>query len=214
MKIWYQTYAALGVDPKWKNYETDLKSYVQKVARPDTKVDVYGVEKYALKMNYSDYLQFMHLPQVIDKALQAEREGYDGFCIGGTLDLGHMYLREVLDIPVAFIAESSFYNACQLARKFGIVGMNEEVLRRQMDLVKYHGLEQRSVPGVHLNAAGLELTELFGKNPQRAIDLFTEAAKKVIAQGAGAIIRVSVLGVPFLVNRVSTISTAYRLSIL
>lgn len=188
MRIWYQSYTAMGFDPKWKNYEEDLKNYVQKVARPDTKVDVHGVEKMSPKMVASDYIQFMHVSQVIENALQAEREGYDAFAIGGTLDLGHIYIREVLDIPVAFIAESAFYNACLFARKFGIVGINEIMLQRQMELVRHHGLELRCVPGAHLDSSLLELVDLFGKNQQRVIDMFTEAAKKVIVQGAGAII--------------------------
>jgi len=178
----------MGFDPRWKNYEEDLKNYVQKVARPGTKVDVHGVEKIAPRLIDSDYIYFLHIPQVIENALQAEREGYDAFCFGGALDVGHVYLREVLDIPVAFIAESSFYNACLLARKFTIIGINEGILRRQMELVKFHGLEERCVPGVHLGSSLLELVELFGENPQRVIDMFTEAARKVIAQGAGAIV--------------------------
>jgi hypothetical protein len=40
------------------------------------------------KMVASDYIQFMHVSQVIENALLAEREGYDAFAIGGTLDLG------------------------------------------------------------------------------------------------------------------------------
>jgi len=188
MRIWYQSYAAIGFDPKWKKYEEDLKSYVQKVARPDTKIDIHGVGKMSPKMTGSDYIQFMHVSQVIENALQAEREGYDAFAIGGTLDLGHIYIREVLDIPVAFIAESSFYNACLLARKFGIVGMNEVILRRQMELVKHHGLEQRCVPGVHLGTTMLGVIELAEKDPQRVIDMLTEASRKLIAAGAGAIV--------------------------
>ncbi|MFC1962284.1 aspartate/glutamate racemase family protein [Chloroflexota bacterium] len=188
MKIWYQTYAALGTDPKRRRYVEDLKTYVQTVARPDTQVAVHGVEKYAPKMNDSDYIQFMHIPQVIDKALQAEREGYDAFVLGGTLDLGSPYLREVLDIPVAFIAESSFYNACLLARKFGIISANEKLLRRQMELVKYHGLEQRCVPGVHLGFPLQEFGDLQASRPEYVTDIFTEAARKLISTGAGAII--------------------------
>ncbi len=188
MKIWYQSYSAIGFDPRWKKYEEDLEKYVRKVARPDTKVDIRGVEKMAAKMTESDYMQYLHVAQVIERALQAEREGYDAFCIGGTLDLGHMYIREVLDIPVAFIAESSFYHACLLARRFGIVGMNERILRRQMDLVKFHGLEQRCVPGVHLDSTMLGVVELCEKEPKRVIDMFTKAARQLIASGAGAIV--------------------------
>jgi len=188
MKIWYQSYTPIGFNSEWKNYEEDLKSYVQKVSRKDTEVSIHGVGKLSPQMTESDYIQFMHVSQVIENALQAEREGYDAFAIGGTLDLGHIYLREVLDIPVAFISESSFYNACLLARKFGIVAINEIMLRRQMDLVKYHGLDQRCVPGAHLDSTMLELVVLSRTNPERVISMFTEASEKLIMSGAGAIV--------------------------
>ncbi len=178
----------MGFDPRWKKYEDDLVSYVRKVARPGTQVDVHGVEKMSGKMVDSNYLQYLHVAQVIEKALQAQREGYDAFCIGGTLDLGHIYIREVIDIPVAFIAESSFYHACLLARKFGIIAMNESLLRRQMDLVWYHGMEQRCVPGVHLNSTLFEIVELSKNQPQRVIEMFNKAARQLIASGAGALI--------------------------
>jgi allantoin racemase len=188
MKIWYQSYSRIGFDPKWKNYEDDLKSYIQKVARPDTKVDVHGVSKMATKMTNSDYIQYMHVSEVIDNAFQAEREGYDAFCLGGTLDLGAVYLREVLDIPVAFIAESSFYVACLLARKFSIIAVNGGMLRRQMELVKDNGLVDRCIPGVHMDTTMLELVDLFRKNPKSVADMFSESARKVIVQGAGALV--------------------------
>jgi Asp/Glu/hydantoin racemase len=130
----------------------------------------------------------MHVSEVIDNAFRAEREGYDAFCLGGTLDLGAVYLREVLDIPVAFIAESSFHIACLLARKFSIITVNEGMLRRQMELVRDNGLEERCIPGVHMSTTMLEVVELFSKDPQRVVDMFFEGAEKVIAQGAGALV--------------------------
>ena len=188
MKIWYQSYSRIGFDRKWKNYHDNLKSYVGKVGRSDTVVDVHGVEKMSPKITGSDYIKYMHISQVIDNALRAEREGYDAFCLGGTLDLGHVVLREVLDIPVVFILESSLYHACLLARRFAIIGVNEVMLRRQLELVRFHGLEERSVPSEHLGRAQLEIVELFGKDPQLVIELFTETARKVIARGAGVLV--------------------------
>ena len=44
------------------------------------------------------------------------------------------------------------------------------------------------MPGVHVDTPILELVELLGKDPQRSLDMFTEAAREVIARGAGAII--------------------------
>jgi len=188
LKIWYQSYTRIGHDRRWKTYEDDLKSYVQKVARPGTEVVVHGAEKMAPKMFESEYMQHLHTAQVIDNALQAERSGYAAFCLGGTLDIGHTSLREVLDIPVAFIAESSFYTACLLARKFGIVGQSQQSVRRKMDLVRYHGLEQRCVPAIHMNTNNFEVIDLLANDPQRFIDQFTEACRKSIELGAGALI--------------------------
>ncbi len=188
MKIWYQGYAPTGFDPAWATAENYMESYVQKVARPDTTVVMHGVEKMAAKMTDSEYIQFMHVSQVIEKVLQAEKEGYDAVCLGGTLDLGHVLLREILDIPIVFIAESSFHAACLLARKFGIVSTEKGMLLRQMELVKYHGLEQRCVPGIHLGSTMVEIGDLLGKDPKRFINMFNEAARKLIAAGAGVII--------------------------
>ena len=188
MKLWYQSYTKIGYDPRWKQYEDELNSYAQKVARPGTIVHVHGVKTMAPKMFESEYLQQLHVAQVIDNALQAEQQGYDAFCVGGTLDIGHLSLREVLDIPVAFIAESSFYAGCQLARKFGIVAQSEQALRRKLELVRYHGLEQRCTPGAYMNSSNLEIIDLFEKNPQRFIDMFTAAARTCIADGAGILI--------------------------
>ncbi len=189
MKIWYQSYSAMGFDPRWKNYEKYLKKQVKEAARPDTEVKVMGVEKIHPRMIESDYLQYMHVAQVIEKGLQAEREGYDAFVIGGTLDPGAVYIRELMDIPVAFIGESSFYAACLLAPKFSVIASDEALLRRQTRLVEGYGLAQRFVTGAHLNRPNqLELVNDMGKNPKSVINLILKTASKPIEQGAGAFV--------------------------
>ena len=189
MKIWYQSYASIGFDPGYKNYEDSLNKYVQSVARPDTKVDVYGVEKRAPKMVESDYIQYMHISQVIEKGIQAEREGYDAFVLGGTLDPGAVYLREVLDIPVAFIAESSFHVACLLAPRFSFIASGKAILLGQTRLAKQYGLEQRFVPGAHIGIENqLQFVDDMAKNPKKIINMLTETAKKPIERGAGALV--------------------------
>jgi allantoin racemase len=188
LRIWYQSYTRIGFDPKWANVERDLIDSIRKVARPDTKVDVYGVEKMSPKMTDSSYIQWMHLHQVIENAFQAGTGGYDAFCLGGTLDLGYSVLREVLDIPVAFILESSVYHACLLGAKFAIIGLNETMLSRQMEIVRGYGLESRIAPPEHLNWTLDEFLDILEKTPAWVIHAFTEAAKKAVTHGAGALI--------------------------
>jgi len=188
MKIWYQGYSNANVDPKWKNYANDLSSYIHRVARPDTQVDLHYAEKMSPHLVGSEYVKFLHMPQVIEKALQAEREGYDAFCLGGTLELFHVVLREVLDIPVAFLTESSLYNACLLARKFTIIAPNFLMLTILMDLVEFHKLGERSVPSEPLGHTMFDLMETMSKNPQVIIESFSEKARIAIKNGAGALI--------------------------
>ncbi len=188
MKIWYQNYTPIGFDLKWKTIENNLANHIRRVVRPDTQVDIYGVEKMAPKMTVSGYIQMLHLSQVVENALRAEREGYDAFCLGGTLDLGNSILREVLDIPVSFILESSLFHACLLGTRFAIIGLNETMLRKQRELVRYYGLESRMVPSDHMKWTMTDFLEFVEKDPQRVVDSFIETAKKAIGQGAGALI--------------------------
>jgi len=188
MKIWYQTYANLGVDPRWKNYADDVRSYIHKVARPDTQIDLYGTIMMSDRMPDSEYIRYLHVAQVIENALRAEREGYDAFCLGGTLDVGHAVLRDLLDIPVAFIMESSLHAACLLARKFGIIAMNESMLQIQMDLVRYHGLLERCVPSEALGYDELDIVRLFKEDPNRLTEMFNKISRNLMARGAGVLL--------------------------
>ncbi len=189
MKIWYQSYSPMGFDPKWKTYEETLKRCIQESARPDTTVEVCGVSKLSPRMIDSDYIQYLHVAQVIEKGLEAEKKGYDAFIVGGTLDPGAVYIRELLDIPVAFIGESSFYTACYLAPRFSVIASSPLLLRRQTRLVESYGLAQRFVPGDCLQGMTLvEIIAQMGKNPAGVIDLVRKAAAKPIAAGAGALV--------------------------
>src|SRR3990172_1936456 len=81
MRIWYQSYSAIGFDPRWTYYEEHLTRYVREVARPTTEVSVHGVPLMVDKMVNSRYLQYLHSRQIHENALEAERQGYDSFVL-------------------------------------------------------------------------------------------------------------------------------------
>ncbi|MBI2831244.1 MAG: hypothetical protein HYX79_03200 [Chloroflexi bacterium] len=189
MKIWYQSYTRVGFDPRWKYYEEGLEKHANKVARQGTVVEIHGVDKAYPDFSRYHYFMSMHLPQIIDNALRAEREGYGAFVVGGMLDPGYFELKEVLDIPVAFIAESSCQVACLLAPRFSVIGSRDPlVLQKTEDRIRLYGLEQRYIPAGCWEVGQLELQTEFTRNPQRVIEMVTEAARKPIEQGAGALI--------------------------
>lgn len=188
MKIWYQSYSPMGFDPKWKPYEEALKRRLKESARPDTQIDLFGVEVMSPRMIESDYIKFLHVYQVVEKSMQAERAGYDAFVLGGTLDPGAPYLRELLDIPVAFIGETSFYAACLLAPKFSFIAPSQAILHHQTRLAESYSLGPRLVPGAYMGRPLLDIVTDMDKNPKGLVEAIRKAASGPIERGAGALV--------------------------
>lgn len=189
MRIWYQSYSKIDYTRSWAHYETWFRRQLPRVARPDTEIYFHGADKFTPKLPQYYYYQYLHLAQIIEAGLQAEREGYDAFVLGGMLDHGRLELREVLNIPVLFIGETSFYVASQLSSRFAIVAPGEVLLRGVQDNVRKYGLGEHMVEGVHLGAPSLpELVDRFVKEPKAVIDMVAGASTKAIERGADMLV--------------------------
>src|SRR3990172_10161631 len=188
MRIWYQSYSAIGFDPRWSYYEEHLKRYVRAVARPTTDVSVHGVPLMVDKMVNSRYLQYLHSRQIHENALEAERQGYDAFVLGGMLDLAYHELQELLTIPVIFIAETSFHVACLLSPNFSVIAPNGAVLKGIEGRVADYGLGRRYVPGVHLGGLPLEDMVASFAEPGPVLERISAVAREAIARGARLLI--------------------------
>jgi Asp/Glu/hydantoin racemase len=189
MKIWYQTYSpSPKIDPKWRDYSEACERYVPTLARPGTEVHFADTDTRAPKMILSGYIQYLHVAQVIENAIRAEREGFDAFVIGGMRDLGYRELREAVDIPVVFIGEASYHAACLLAQKFAIIHSDRHPLLVQTAIVKRYGLEARMVTGGHLGYSQTDLIAAFRKDPKRMVSEIRAAAKPSIEEGAGILV--------------------------
>ena len=72
-----------------------------KVARPGTVVEVHGVEKVYPDLSRYHYFVGLHLVQVIDNALKAEKEGCDAFICGGLIDIltEKLISNQILCVP-------------------------------------------------------------------------------------------------------------------
>lgn len=185
MKIWYQTFnASARIDPKWRYYEEQCARYIPKVARPDTEIHFAAVEKRAAKMTFSSYIQYLHVAQVIETAIEVERKGFDAFVLGGMRGLGYAELREAVDIPVVFIGEASYHVACLLARKFAVIHYDEWSVHTTRALINEYGMGGRCLPGVDLGYTLTDLLAVFEGQPKRIIEEIKAAARIAINQGA------------------------------
>jgi allantoin racemase len=186
MKLWYQAYNVSG-DPAWRYFDEAVKGYVPTLARHDTEIHFSWVEKRAPKMVVSKYVQHLHVGQLIDSAIHAEREGYDAFILGGMRDLGHAELREAVDIPVVFMGETSYMLASLLAGTFAIINPDEASLQDARALLRRYGIEGRCVAGVHSGHTHTDLIAACESTPERLIDDIRSAAR-LAAKGGGRMI--------------------------
>ena len=189
MKLWYQAYnVSARVDPQWRYFDEAVARYVPTVARPDTEVHFSWVEQRAPKMVVSKYVQYLHVGQVIESAIRAEREGFDAFILGGMRDLGYAELREAVDIPVVFMGETSYLLACLLSPRFSLINPDEASLHDAMGLIKKYGRAERCLPGVHMGYTQTELVAACEPRPERITEELRAAARMAIKQGGGILV--------------------------
>lgn len=129
------------------------------------------------------------LSQVIDLAIEAERDGYAAFVVGSFSEPFLREIRTAVDIPVVSLTEAALLTACTLGRWVGLVSNAPNV----------QWLTQMSVDKHHLGERVLEVTSLdppvdeFGladayADPGPVVDNFTAVARRLIARGADVII--------------------------
>lgn len=144
MKIWYQSGLSLH-SPHFTTYAANLKSYLNQLARPGTEVSVNGVE--ISTPNLDRYLteELLHSGQILKNLVKAQKEGFDAFCVGNIYDPAFYALRQVAEIPVCSLAETSMLLACQLAPNFSILCHDDPLMNRIVELVKRYGLKDRFI---------------------------------------------------------------------
>ena len=196
MKLWLQSGSALAADagtPYGKRYEASIAKHMQSVARPDTELQIFGIGRTPYgKDRYRAALQIV-TTEMIKNVLRAEEQGFDAVAVINTLDHGYYEMRELLDIPVVFISESSMHLACQLAPSFSFITHNAAMQLHVGELAKRYGLADRMVEGADLGLTYEDFPKAYA-DPEPYIDGFAEAARQAIARGAAMLM---VAGNPF-----------------
>ena len=120
----------------------------RKVLRADTKVDVKS-PKPGITRGFDQpfaYFRFLNTREIIEKIIEAEKEGYDAAVVHCFLDPGIREAREIVNIPVIGPGESTLLFAHMLGYKFGIV---TPAVRKMIplveDMLKRYGLETRAI---------------------------------------------------------------------
>jgi len=190
MRIWYQSLFDSGRMPA---YFEGLAARARLVARPGAQVEFFGMPEgtYGGRVP-SDvviypYLMSLHIQLILDNALRAEAEGYDVFAIGSVQDPGLEEARSLVDIPVVGYGEAAMHFACALGSRFAVIAF-QAGFDQIMDLrIRKLGLAERALPTALMEADFSDVGKALAE-PGNLVERFRGAARRVIAQGAEAII--------------------------
>jgi allantoin racemase len=187
MKIWFQLMASEHRSP---GFITAVQQQLDNCVSPSTEVLVRGTthgafaDQYRLLFHYDER-------EIITNGLQAQRDGFDVFALGNSLDPGVVALREVLDIPVVVQMEVSCSVAMMTGEKFGVVATNTKSEPRYREIVHSYGLSDRlagvdSVRFDHLPRIHEAFTD--PEIAQQVVDAYRDATRRLALLGADTVI--------------------------
>lgn len=190
IRIWHQSFTVLS---DLGAYDAALKAHFRKVARPDTTIDMHGMQPGTYRSNYPGddikyaAVQYLHGLQFMTNGINAERQGYDAYAISTLPEPCLREVRSLLDIPVVGYGESAMLTACMLGRRFGVLVFIDELAELVVDNAARHGLSERLAAVRHVGFRFADVLAGFAE-PEPLIERFKAAARALIAQGAEVII--------------------------
>jgi allantoin racemase len=190
MRLFYQSF---GVSRASRDgaYGQLLKRVAEQAAMPGTEVSINGLSPHRAQADQYRYLEFLDTAEVLDNGLKAEKEGYDAFMVGNIFEPGLHELREVLNIPVLGLRESSVHVACLMGASFSIININPKFRHRIVEGIKQQSLDGRMVSIETMTVERPGVFDAAYREPEAKamiVRQFTEAARRSIQAGAEVLI--------------------------
>ncbi|MBI2958526.1 MAG: hypothetical protein HYY32_06760 [Chloroflexi bacterium] len=170
----------------------NMLKFMKSVARPGTEIDVRHVE-HGTHANWLLYPRTVAKVNMLNMALQAEKEGYDavfgGLCFG---DFCVEEIRQAVTIPVLGAGESAMLLAQLVGKRFAIVTVAPRYLHPFEWNIRVRGWEDRAIE--HRPVRYFEpwywdaMVEAHHGRPEKLIASFEKVALECIADGADTII--------------------------
>lgn len=166
-----------------KEFVAPTREEVEKFASKGTEIDVEAIE-YGTASIESSYDEMLVAPGIIKVAEKAQSDGFDGVITDCMCDPALDALREKLDIPVVGPGSISMLCAADLAHRFSIVTVLENVVTILENRVMEVGLGSKLASVRFINIPVLDLTDV----KKLTSALVDESIKAIAEDGAHAIV--------------------------
>ncbi|MBO0709865.1 MAG: hypothetical protein J2P47_01150 [Acetobacteraceae bacterium] len=192
IRLWHQSTTELERDAP---YSRALIKRAQHVLGDQVVVDTFGLRagsyhgRSVSGANGNAFVYHRILDKMIDNAIEAERQAYDGYVIGSYSEPFLKEIRSAVDIPVTSILETTLLVGCSLGTKLGFVTTSPTVVAMIEKAVAFHQMERRIGAILALNPPfqGGRLHSAFD-DPRPLLESFQATSEQAIIQGSDVII--------------------------
>ena len=132
---------------------------LEAIAAPGTEFDICDIsDRYPL--NNNQWLYFKHgcTGPTIDRAIEAERQGYNAVFISCNLDIGLYECRQMCQIPVTATLEAAALTAHTMGRRFSLLSVDDQNGQIQKMLLEQYQLAQGLVS---VRSFDIDATDLY-----------------------------------------------------
>jgi allantoin racemase len=186
MRIWWQSSTPIH---RLNDYRNTLTDHLNSVKRPDTVIDINGVDNGSMDLHYTAVVAMNSFAPggVLNKIMQASDQGYDAVAIGCFLDPAMVEAREVVKIPVFGLGETSMLIACMYGHKFSGVAFHSKQAQYYDRKAFEYGLSPRHVAFGDLGSDFTEVQRAF-VDPGPMTERFIKESRRLASQGAEVIL--------------------------
>ncbi len=159
------------------SWEADTQQEYSSFARSGTQVKTVSLDwgPASVETRRDDALA---TPDILNKTIQAEKDGFDAVIIDCMADPGLFSAREVVSIPVVGPVEASMHLAAMLAHRFSIISLLDADRVSCEELAERYGLLGRLASIRPINVAVLDIRS----NLDGVFHAILDASKKAILE--------------------------------
>lgn len=172
------------INPNTSESMTDhIRWELERIKRPDTELRVVSAEYGPVSIE-SAYDEALAQPATLERVRQANEEGYDAVILACFSDPGLDAAKEISDIPVIGIEESTMHIAAMLGHKFSITtAFRSRVPTRELH-VRERGLGSAYASTLVMNMSVLDMDA----NPEKAKARILELARTAVQEDGAEVI--------------------------
>lgn len=158
------------------------------IAAPGTTFTFENVgDRYPLTNNQWLYFKHACTGPTIDRAIEAEREGFDAVLISCNLDIGLYECRQMCTIPVTATLESAALTAHMMARRFSLLCVDDQNGQIQKMLLEQYQLDKGLVS---VRSFGIDANDLYvdKTSPEETTKKVQDAARLCVEEDGAEVL--------------------------